>query len=551
MSQLPHAPAKRSTGIVGAVRAFVPAALLNKTTAALLLAAFFVAAELVFVVSVHLPLLPFALCGGGFLALIGVAGIRPQALLFFRRKSNGATEARFLALLLLTKFLAVVTGATGGPNSPFAAMLLLPVFIGALYFGVAGSTTTSVSVVLLFWILRNWNTTGFAVGENVPLRSVVFLAVSLFAGLLVRRLERTAQTAQVRAKQQGDRAARFEWLNDTSVMMESLMDLEQMLAVGLLRVDELIPASTLAVFLREPEGPDFLLAQTLGISDEAVGLHRVALAHQKTVQEAEFSVLYWPDISAAGAEEAGVWAQMDSRAQSVVVVPLRTYDDVFGVLYLARHDTRTPFTQTERDDLIQMARHIVYPIQRVRLQALATTDPLTGLSNRRAFRRRLQTEVERATRYRHSLALLMFDLDHFKRVNDTLGHRAGDAILTQMGGILHRACRNIDMAARYGGEELVIICPETTETEARHVAERVRIAVAEHAFLLPDGGDTRLTISAGVAALPAHAHDAPSFVEAADSALYAAKQSGRNRVCSAQDVQGNASNSGRRAAVFP
>ena len=526
-------PAKRRPS---AARAAL--ALLNgKESVALLMGAFFIAAELVFVGMAHLSTLPFFLCAGGFSALLLVAATHPQSLGFFRQKSDGKTEARFLALLLMTKFLAVVTAATGGPNSPFAATLFLPVFIGALYFGIAGSVATSVSVVVLFWFLRGWNAAEFPVGQSVPLRSGVFLAVSLFAGLLVRRLEQTAQTAQIRAKQQSDKAARFEWLNDTSVMMESLMDLEQMLAVGLLRVDELVPASTIAVFLREPEGPNFLLAQTLGISDEAVGLHRVALADQKSVQEAEFSALFWPDIRDAKArDEAGIWTQMDAKARSMVVVPLRTYDDVFGVLYVARHGEKA-FTPTERDNLMQMARHIVYPIQRVRLQALATTDPLTGLSNRRAFRRRLQTEVERATRYRHSLSLIMFDIDHFKTANDTLGHRAGDALLTQIGGILHHACRGIDMAARYGGEELVIICPETGEVEAVRVAERVRLAVAEHIFVLPDGGDTRLTISAGVAALPLHAHDAPTLVEAADAALYDAKQSGRNRVCSAQDAQ--------------
>lgn len=525
------------------VFAAFPAALMGGNEGAALCAAvLFVLGELCVAAWAKLPILPFCVCAGGFLVLIFAAAIRlsPAASGSGRGRN---TIARFLALLVMTKFISVLVVVTGAMNSPFAATLFVPVFIGALYFGVAGSAATGAAILGLFLILIVWEPTASGQYRGHFLQGIVFLGVSLFAGLLVRRLEREAQTAQARARHQGNRAARFEWLTDTATMMESLDNLEPMLAVGLLRVDELVSADTLAVFLREPDGPDFLLAQTMGIADKAVGLQRIPLADQQVVQEAKLNALVWPGLpeNKDAHVQAGIFNQLDAGARSILVIPLGTLDDAFGVLYLARRDNRQ-FTQTEQDDLLQMARHMVYPIQRVRLQALATTDLLTGLANRRAFRRRMQTEVERATRYRHPLALLMFDVDYFKRANDTLGHRAGDALLTQMGGILRRACRGIDMAARYGGEELAIICPETDEAVAARVAERVRIAVAEHRFVLPNGGETRLTVSAGVAALPLHASDAPSLVEAADAALYDAKQSGRNRVCSAQDAETAAQN---------
>ncbi len=506
---------------------------------ALSAAAFFVVAELVLAWARHLPLLPFFVCGGGFAALIALVASHLYTPNWFggdknRREEARDQTARFLALLLMTKFISVVVAVTGGTASPFAALLFVPVFIGALYFGVAGSAAAGTAVCVLFVILGAWKPTAFIVQKGDVLQGVVFLWVSLFAGLVVRRLERAARTAQIRAKHQFDRASRYEWFSDTSMMMEAMSELEPMLGAGLLRVDELVASDTVAVFLREPDGPDFLLAQTLGIADNAVGLHRVPLADQNAIHEADYDVpLFWtkyPEGLAENASPIGIFTDLDKDARHIVVVPLRTFGDVFGVLYAGRRGEKG-FTASERADLVQMARRIVYPIQRVRLHALATTDALTGLANQRAFRRRLQTEVERAGRYRHSLALLIIDIDHFKKINDTFGHRSGDAVLAQMGRILSRACRGIDMAARYGGEELAIICPETLESEALRIAERVRRAVVEHEFVLTNGEFTRLTVSVGVATLPRNAHDAPSLVEAADAGMYQAKQTGRNRVC--------------------
>ena len=368
-------------------------------------AALFVTSEIGVAAWAKLPLLPFFVCAGGFLVLIVAAAMRLPSV---ASGKGSSIIARFLALLLMTKFISVVVAVTGEVNSPFAATLFVPVFIGALYFGIAGSAATGTAIFGLFLLLSAWEPTTSSHYRGHFLQGLVFLGVSLFAGLMVRRLEREAQTAQARARHQSDRAARFEWLTDTATMMESLDNLEPMLAVGLLRVDELVPADTLAIFLREPDGPDFLLAQTMGIADKSVGLHRIPLADQQIVQEAKLSALVWAGLheNQAAHDQAGIFNQLDAEARSILVVPLGTLDDAFGVLYLARRNNQQ-FTRTEQNDLMQMARHIVYPIQRVRLQALATTDLLTGLANRRAFRRRLQTEVERATRYRHPLALLM------------------------------------------------------------------------------------------------------------------------------------------------
>ena len=155
----------------------------------------------------------------------------------------------------------------------------------------------------------------------------------------------------------------------------------------------------------------------------------------------------------------------------------------------------------------------------------ARTDPVTGLHNRRGFEEAIAVEIERARRGGHRLTLLLGDLDHFKRVNDRLGHAAGDRVLAHVGRILGTGKRQIDYAARTGGEEFAIILPETGEREAYVVAERLRSAV-EAEF---GRGLVPLTFSFGIAGHPEHGASAEALLDAADRALYAAKELGRNR----------------------
>ncbi len=163
------------------------------------------------------------------------------------------------------------------------------------------------------------------------------------------------------------------------------------------------------------------------------------------------------------------------------------------------------------------------------LHRLATHDGLTGLLNRREFDRLLAEETERAARFGRPLALALFDLDHFKSVNDTHGHPAGDAVLRAAAARLAAGLRAVDRLARFGGEEFAALLVETPPAAALETAQRLVATIRSEPIVLPDGSTLRLTVSAGVAALPAHAADAPGLIHAADTALYAAKHAGRDR----------------------
>jgi two-component system cell cycle response regulator len=165
-----------------------------------------------------------------------------------------------------------------------------------------------------------------------------------------------------------------------------------------------------------------------------------------------------------------------------------------------------------------------------KLEELTVTDPLTQLRNRRAFEQELATQFERARRYGRALSLIMVDIDHFKSINDTYGHPAGDAVLQELARILERDTRSSDLVARLGGEEFAVLLPETALFEAVQVAEKIRAAVASEE-LRAGGAAIRVTISAGAANVPhSEVPSAAELVQAADQALYRAKENGRNRI---------------------
>jgi diguanylate cyclase (GGDEF)-like protein len=164
------------------------------------------------------------------------------------------------------------------------------------------------------------------------------------------------------------------------------------------------------------------------------------------------------------------------------------------------------------------------------LQTLSITDPLTGLFNRRHLYHEAEREVERAQRYQHPLAVFMIDIDHFKQVNDTRGHEAGDRVLSALANVMRASLRHSDLLARHGGEEFAVLLPEITAEKAQAAAQRLLADV--EAMQIPFRGmNLQTTISIGVSGImPGESLSFEALLKQADDALYQAKQEGRNRV---------------------
>ncbi|MFI5213808.1 MAG: diguanylate cyclase [Gemmatimonadales bacterium] len=168
---------------------------------------------------------------------------------------------------------------------------------------------------------------------------------------------------------------------------------------------------------------------------------------------------------------------------------------------------------------------------RQELERLSVTDPLTGLANRRRLMAEIEREVRRSDRLSHRFAVLMLDVDHFKKFNDTHGHPAGDELLKRLARALQELVREVDTAARYGGEEFMVILTETPAADAVRVGERIRARVSEEKFAPQAGAkEVGVTVSIGLAEFPADGNTPESLIAAADQALYRAKEGGRNRV---------------------
>jgi diguanylate cyclase (GGDEF)-like protein len=228
-----------------------------------------------------------------------------------------------------------------------------------------------------------------------------------------------------------------------------------------------------------------------------------------------------------------------SPEESWMLYPLRLHGSTMGVALFSR-DTLHPFTRQDARRLAGLIPQAAIAFESVRLRQMifrysnmAITDGLTGLLNHRRSQEVLREEFRRATRYCRPLSVLMLDVDGFKEFNDTYGHPQGDQVLAHIARLLRTSVRSVDHVGRYGGEEFIIILPETTRENAFALAERIRATVALEWFPAGNGEFVQKTVSIGVSAYPDDAVDPADLIQLADEALYRAKRSGKNRVLSA------------------
>ncbi|MEA3240753.1 MAG: GGDEF domain-containing protein [Pseudomonadota bacterium] len=233
-------------------------------------------------------------------------------------------------------------------------------------------------------------------------------------------------------------------------------------------------------------------------------------------------------------------------------------DHFLAAFIIGRNRESRPRWTRETDQLLHFClQHVAIRMGEINaLEALrlhANTDPLTGVHNRRFFHEVLSRESERSNRHNQPLSLIILDIDHFKVINDTFGHLAGDQVLREIGRITRENIRAIDMVCRYGGEEFAIILPQTELEAASLIAERLRTSIAEFPFSTGEKSPLMVTASLGVACWHGSGYlskQGTELIQAADRALYAAKDTGRNRTCTAQQPQGKSTGKSRKSVVF-
>lgn len=246
------------------------------------------------------------------------------------------------------------------------------------------------------------------------------------------------------------------------------------------------------------------------------------------------------------ARHAALFPKVRCRIGSVALLPLVRYGRLIGSLNIGSIEGER-FVKGVRTDFFEHLAAIVAicienaaNLERLKRQGL--TDTLTAINNRRFFEQRLREEVEFAQRNSVPLSCMLLDVDHFKRVNDTYGHQAGDYVLREIAALIRAQLRGSDVLSRYGGEEFSALLSQTSADKAEEVAERIRRAIAEHTFTLPGNIQFTVTISIGIATYNAAAGEnnikirGDTLIGYSDQALYKAKASGRNKVVNTGDI---------------
>jgi len=251
--------------------------------------------------------------------------------------------------------------------------------------------------------------------------------------------------------------------------------------------------------------------------------------------------LVLPDIDG---NEVCRWLKVNQDTRSIPIIMLTvkgaTTDKVTGLEAGANDYLQKPYSETElnariyaclrtkalQDELREKNKELESAL--LKLEFLAITDPLTELYNRRHFEAAIENEFVRTLRYQSPTSCIMIDIDHFKRINDQYGHRAGDMVLKEIARLIKCCIREIDTAARWGGEEFSVLLPQTTQDAAVNVAQRTSRSVSDYAFT---SFTEKITVSIGIATVPEKTIDtAEKLIHASDLALYKAKANGRNRV---------------------
>ncbi|MFY9909327.1 MAG: sensor domain-containing diguanylate cyclase [Candidatus Sulfotelmatobacter sp.] len=321
------------------------------------------------------------------------------------------------------------------------------------------------------------------------------------------------------------RARQLQAINAIAQQTTAVLDLEELMRRVCELVQDAFRVSHVSLFLKEE-------------NDLVLRAHHGTLTPH-IPQGGRFPAGNEPWASILAGNRTGIESDLSTtpstkffaESASRMRIPLVSFGQTLGVLAL---DSSQPdaFRDGDLQSLESVADICATAIQNAhyveRVKQLAYLDGLTGIFNRRFFELRILEEIERARRYGAGMAIIMADIDQFKRLNDEFGHVLGDEVLRQVSSLFHQQVRKIDVVCRYGGEEFAILLTQTSAQHAVNIAEKLRKLVANWQF---PGVPRTVTISAGAAAFPDQGTSRDDLVKAADSALYAAKQAGRNRVC--------------------
>jgi diguanylate cyclase (GGDEF)-like protein len=345
---------------------------------------------------------------------------------------------------------------------------------------------------------------------------------------LLRELKRTV-----------DELAAFSEIGKT---LTSTLDIREVLRLIMQRVEELLRAKNWSLLLVDEEQRDLFVELAVGQGAERLRQLRLPLGEGIAgwaAQEGE--PLLVPDVTLDGRFSSRFDRLTGFTTRSALAVPLRSKGRTLGVIELVHSSEESGegsgFTEADVRTLASIADYAAIALENARnfqrLEELTVVDDHTGLYNSRYLHRQLELEVARSGRFGRAVSVIFLDLDRFKEVNDKYGHQSGSATLREVGEVLKGNLRSVDIPVRYGGDEFVVLLPETDRAQALLVASRLRSALKYHRFLEHRGLSLAITASFGLATFPVDGRTEEELMRAADAAMYRVKEGGRDGIAAA------------------
>lgn len=434
---------------------------------------------------------------------------------------------------------AVLLAVTGGLASPFGSLVVLVVALDLLAFGVRTGIRVAVMASLaLGWVWATQSPETVPESATGPIADTRILVLLLATWAAVGAVAMLSRVVERDLRQAARDSERIREVSRATRPEEGLEAVANQLASGLVTHLEVPSAS---VWQPHVDGIRLVPTGHAGTDedlewDDGLGVRLTAPLVRQALETGEVVVGRahgaLAELHEGTVALAGVFGRR-SIDDGLLVVEVAAGRSRSGPEFLAR-----TLTEVARDaaTALDEARHLA------QLHELARTDPVTGLLNHRAMQDRLHAELSRVERQWQrgrpaAVALALFDLDHFKQVNDQHGHPTGDAVLAAVAAAMDRAARSGDVVCRYGGEEFAMILVDTSADEARRACERFRQVLADVRVAAPDGSAVTVTASFGVAAATGPGVERAHLVEQADAAMYRAKTGGRDQVVSAGTVE--------------
>lgn len=351
-----------------------------------------------------------------------------------------------------------------------------------------------------------------------------------FAGV-----ERRRNPAAVPIEPDGGEVSVFHELGKA---LTSSLQLDQVLRTIMEKINEVLHPDTWSLLLMDTEKQELYFEIATGEGSEALKDVRIKLGQGIAGWVAQTGeVVVVPDTNTDSRFFSKVDDKTKMQTRSIVAVPVRFRDQCLGVIELINCIGPEGFSPRELALLEALADYAAIAIENARhvqrIHELTITDDCTTLYNARHLNFMLDTEIYRSHRYSYEFSLIFIDLDHFKAVNDTHGHLTGSKLLGEIGNMIKNNCRLIDFAFRYGGDEFVLLLPQTSKENACRVARRLHALMKNTVWLKEEGLNVRITASVGVASFPVDSADKAGLLHLADEAMYLVKNTTRDRVAAA------------------